>query len=152
MQYKLWYIYVLELEDNHWYVGITVDLSHRFTSHFTGVGAKWTMLHKPLRVYDIKELGYISDTDAAEKESYATYLYVAKYGIQNVRGGFFCQTKLTDRYWSKVSKKFNKDYKGNGISIHHPAGMPMKKRKARSSTALARAQLDKNARLLGVDC
>ena len=42
-------LYVLELEDECYYVGIAYDIKHRFESHMSGGGSKWTKLHKPLQ-------------------------------------------------------------------------------------------------------
>jgi predicted GIY-YIG superfamily endonuclease len=39
--------YVLKLEEDKWYVGLTTNLNQRLTQHFTGDGAKWTQLFKP---------------------------------------------------------------------------------------------------------
>lgn len=37
-----WYVYILILEDQKVYVGITTDVGRRFYEHQTGVGARYT--------------------------------------------------------------------------------------------------------------
>jgi len=71
-------VYVLELEDDCWYVGITMNLNHRLSQHWTGDGAKWTRLHKPIRVYRVVYMG-------CEQE--ITNEMIALYGRDRVRGG-----------------------------------------------------------------
>jgi predicted GIY-YIG superfamily endonuclease len=78
-------VYVLELEDGCWYVGITMDLNRRWGQHLSGDGAKWTQLHKPIRIYDI----YSEDAGLA-LENEVTISYIEKYGVERVKGGSYC--------------------------------------------------------------
>ena len=75
-------IYVLELEENKWYVGITTNLNYRWGQHLSGEGAKWTRLHKPKRIVEI-----YSDNCDRKLEDEVTKKYVERYGRENVRGG-----------------------------------------------------------------
>ena len=75
-------IYVLELEDEKWYVGITYNLNLRWSQHLCGEGAKWTRLHKPKRIAEV----YVENCDQA-KENEITERLCEKYGKDNVRGG-----------------------------------------------------------------
>ena len=77
-------IYVLELEDDCYYVGITMNLNLRLAQHWAGNGSKWTGLHKPRRVVEI----FVDDATLA-KENEVTQLYKTKYGDDKVRGGFW---------------------------------------------------------------
>lgn len=45
--------YVLQLQDDCWYVGVTKDLNSRISSHFSGKGSKWTQLHKPISIHQV---------------------------------------------------------------------------------------------------
>ena len=48
-------VYVLELEDGYFYCGVTTNLNLRYCQHFTGRGgAKWTRLHKPIRIHSVE--------------------------------------------------------------------------------------------------
>jgi hypothetical protein len=78
--------YVLKLENNNWYVGKSKSLHHRLTDHFSGEGAKWTKIHRPIEVKEIRPGNY-------EKET--TLEYMGKYGIEVVRGFSWCQPTLS---------------------------------------------------------
>lgn len=47
---KSWFVYVLLCEDGSFYKGMTNDLYRRFYEHYTGNGAEWTKVHKPVKV------------------------------------------------------------------------------------------------------
>ena len=53
-------LYVLKLEDDCWYVGISMDPLFRIGQHCNGTGAAWTKLHKPLSdnhyIVDLEDL------------------------------------------------------------------------------------------------
>ena len=75
-------IYVLELEESKYYVGITTNLNYRWAQHLAGDGAKWTRLYKPLRILEV----HTENCDEA-KENEITQAFCAKFGRENVRGG-----------------------------------------------------------------
>ena len=62
----------------------------RIDSHFKSSGSVWTKKYKP-----IKLLKLIENCDDYDEDKY-TIKYMKKYGVNNVRGGSFCQFKLTD--------------------------------------------------------
>jgi hypothetical protein len=84
------FIYVLQLEQNKYYIGKTTNIEFRLEDHFTSNGAAWTRKYKPIRVESI-----IADCDDFDEDKY-TLKYMEKYGINNVRGGSFCEIKLSD--------------------------------------------------------
>lgn len=98
---KDWYLYVLKLEGDNYYIGITTDLSRRMTTHFTVGGAKWTKLHKPLTILDAIDIGYVFEKQATTFEDRVTRLYMQKYGTDHVRGGTVCGIKTSQRRFSK---------------------------------------------------
>jgi predicted GIY-YIG superfamily endonuclease len=69
--------YILKLEDDCWYVGVSSDLKHRLTKHFKGMGASFTKKHKPLEVAAVYQ---------GDCEKSATHYAISKYGKANVRG------------------------------------------------------------------
>jgi predicted GIY-YIG superfamily endonuclease len=79
-------VYVLKLEDECWYVGITMDLNKRLGQHFSGDGAKWTKMHKPIGV---DKIIYPADGDTIENDT--TKEYMALYGTEKVKGGSWCK-------------------------------------------------------------
>ena len=83
-------IYVIKLTNNKYYVGKTKDVNFRLGQHFDGFGSMWTQKYKPVEVIKIIETNDDFDEDKI------TLKYMAKYGIDNVRGGSFCKIELDD--------------------------------------------------------
>jgi P4 family phage/plasmid primase-like protien len=81
-------IYIIELENNKFYVGRSNIPKQRILSHFKENGSEWTKLHKPIKV--LSEI----NGDNIDEEKY-TLLTMKQYGIDNVRGGAFCKLNLT---------------------------------------------------------
>lgn len=79
-------VYVLECEDECWYVGITLDLNKRYAQHLSGKAAGWTRLHKPLRVVEV-----IFQDASLKLENETTKRYMEKYGADAVKGGSWCK-------------------------------------------------------------
>lgn len=52
-----WSIYILECDDGSFYTGISNDPQKRFDAHQAGKGARYTILHPPLRILAIELLG-----------------------------------------------------------------------------------------------
>jgi predicted GIY-YIG superfamily endonuclease len=87
MKQHLW-LYVLELEQGKWYVGITPDVEKRFEQHKKGTaGTAWTKAYAPTRVEARKDLGEIELEKARQLEGRIMLKYMEKYGENNVRGG-----------------------------------------------------------------
>lgn len=82
------YIYVLLLEQGKYYVGKTTNPEFRLEKHFNCGGSEWTIKYKPIKVLEI-----IKDCDDYDEDKY-TRIYMDKFGIENVRGGSFCQIVL----------------------------------------------------------
>ena len=83
------FIYILNLAQNKFYVGKTDKPKFRLDSHFKNGGCAWTKKYKPIQI-----LGLFPDCDDFDEDKY-TLKYMSKYGIDNVRGGSFCQTTLS---------------------------------------------------------
>jgi hypothetical protein len=83
-------IYVLMLEGGKYYVGKTTSLESRIQQHFGGTGSVWTKKYKPIRVVETA-----SNCESFDEDKY-TIRYMHQYGIENVRGGSFCQVCLPD--------------------------------------------------------
>ena len=46
-------LYILLLENNKYYIGITLNLNQRLAQHFTGEGSQFTKKYRPLEVHKI---------------------------------------------------------------------------------------------------
>ena len=103
-----WNLYVLRLQEQCWYVGITQrSVEERREEHIQGmplVGSKrrgscWTSIHVPLQtpysrpegsVVFSKELGVGADSWAKEVENSVTLRLMEIFGWRCVRGGEYC--------------------------------------------------------------
>lgn len=84
-----WWLYVLKLEDDKWYVGITSKSpEERFYEHLHHKrAAYWTMKYKPLEIEITEDLGVVSKEHAEKYENKITRLLMKERGLNNVRGG-----------------------------------------------------------------
>jgi hypothetical protein len=95
------YIYTLQLEQNKYYIGKTLNSDFRIEQHFQSDGSLWTKKYRPLNVIEI-----IHECDDYDEDKY-TRIYMDKYGIDNVRGGSFCEVIL-DESTLKLLEKMSK--------------------------------------------
>lgn len=84
------YIYVLLLEGENYYVGITGNVQKRFHTHKKGKGSQWTKIHKPIEVIESYNIGVMTEAEAVVIETEKTIETMDKYGVQRVRGGKIC--------------------------------------------------------------
>ena len=84
------YIYILKLENGKYYVGKTTNPSFRIETHFKSNGSAWTSKYNPISIEAI-----FPDCDDYDEDKY-TKKYMAKYGIENVRGGSYVQIELSE--------------------------------------------------------
>ena len=94
-------IYVLKLKGGKYYVGRTdKNVIVRFNEHKAGKGSAWTKKYKPV------ELEYAKNGDKFDEDK-LTKQYMEKYGIENVRGGTYCQITLSNEIVQMISKELN---------------------------------------------
>jgi len=132
------YIYVLELEHNKYYVGKSTNPFTRTGTHSMSMinglansrGAKWTQLYKPIKILNI-----YPSSDNLDEDIYTIKLMRDK-GIDNVRGGSFCELNLNSSSLMTLEKMLmtNDDkcyYCKNieHISKHYAKDCPEKKNK-----------------------
>jgi hypothetical protein len=104
--------YVLKLEEDKWYVGLTANLKQRLTQHFTGDGAKWTKLFKPVEVVELY---------SGDREQEITERLMCQYGYRMVRGGNYCMVRdLTPK---QMKRKLKKIAKGRVLSADEVMGL-----------------------------
>jgi len=92
------YIYILKLESNKYYIGKTTNPKFRISSHFNSSGSVWTNKYKPISIYKL-----IPDCDDFDEDKY-TLKYMNQFGIDNVRGGTFCQLLLPNDTINNINK------------------------------------------------
>lgn len=84
------FIYILQLEQDKYYIGKTTTPSFRIDKHFNSNGSSWTKKYKPISVIEI-----IPNCDDYDEDKY-TIKYMTQFGVINVRGGSFCELKLSE--------------------------------------------------------
>ena len=95
------FIYVLQLEEGKYYIGKTNNPSFRMEKHFNSNGSAWTKKYKPIKLLEL-----IPDCDDYDEDKY-TRKYMDKYGIDNVRGGSFCEIKLNENNIATLNQMSN---------------------------------------------
>jgi predicted GIY-YIG superfamily endonuclease len=83
-------IYILRLEEGKFYVGKTENVAKRFQEHLAGTGSAWTRKYKPIALE--REIPNASPFD----EDKYTKEYMAKHGINRVRGGAYVEVHLPE--------------------------------------------------------
>jgi hypothetical protein len=95
------YIYILKLKNNKYYIGKTSNPDFRLEEHKSGEGSLWTKKYKPIKVMEL-----IKNCDSYDEDKY-TLRYMELMGIDNVRGGSFCQLKLTNENRKTIERMIN---------------------------------------------
>lgn len=97
-----YYIYVLKLVDDRYYVGRTGNILRRIEEHFTGVGSIYTMKYNPIKVIEVTE--ELTNQDERNK----TLEIMTKYGWEKVRGACWCSLEINKPREKSKNKKLNK--------------------------------------------
>lgn len=106
-------IYILYLECNKYYVGMTININFRLNNHFNNNGSYWTIKYKPISIYKI-----YYDCSIFDEDKY-TIEMMSKYGIDNVRGGSFTRINLPDDEIRIITKMIN-NAKGKCFNCYLP--------------------------------
>jgi len=81
-------IYILKLRAGKYYIGKTRNIEKRYEVHLNGEGSAWTKKYSPLSLVKT-----IKSTSQFDEDKYVKE-YMAKYGIENVRGGTYSNVVL----------------------------------------------------------
>ncbi len=92
-------IYILRCQNGKYYIGKSDNPMARYKEHLLGNGSAWTRLHKPVEVVKI-----IPNSDSFDEDKY-TKECMAKYGIDNVRGGSYTLTDLSTAQKESIQKE-----------------------------------------------
>ena len=93
------HIYFIKLEDGKYYIGKTKNIEKRYDEHITGNGSMWTKKYKPKSLIKTIKSTSFFDEDKYVKE------YMAKYGIENVRGGTYSNIVLDENSIAVLEKE-----------------------------------------------
>ena len=63
-----WYFYIVRCRDDSLYSGITNNIEHRLKEHNRGVGAKYTLSRKPVRLVYCEKHDNVSDARKRESQ------------------------------------------------------------------------------------
>jgi predicted GIY-YIG superfamily endonuclease len=88
-----WYLYVLLLENDFYYIGITLYPHDRILSHFKGLGANFTKRNTPMKLIELYSLNIIERKLAYKQENLKTKEYRNLYGAHKVIGGKYLSLK-----------------------------------------------------------
>lgn len=91
-----YFLYILALEDENYYVGISRDVYKRYYEHKDRKGAHFTRLHHPIGLICSRELPTWCKEQAEEEETKITLLMMTLFGIEHVRGGDYYQANIHD--------------------------------------------------------
>lgn len=94
-------IYVLELNGGKYYIGKSDDVISRYTQHVNGQGSEWTKLYAPIKLVKTFEVQSEFDEDNTTKS------YMRMHGIDNVRGGSYCQINLPEDLKEFIQRELN---------------------------------------------
>ena len=90
-----WYLYVLQCENELFYIGTTMFPYQRIDNHFEGFGANFTKKNKPLNIVDLYSLDTFDRKEAYKYECEKTKEYRNIFGCDKVVGGKYLQLKKT---------------------------------------------------------
>ncbi len=96
---KDYIIYVLELEDNKFYIGRSTNHLERIEQHIRGEGAEFT------KKYKVKKLREVIETKDKFDEDKITKKYMSQYGILNVRGGTYTTLEFSEEIINILQKE-----------------------------------------------
>ncbi len=92
-------IYILKLEQNKYYVGLSKNPDSRIQEHFNGNGSSFTSLYKPIHIVKQIQTYDRYDEDKIVKQC------MSKFGILNVRGGSYSNIELSDEIVDFLEKE-----------------------------------------------
>ncbi len=97
-------IYVLQLENNKYFVTKSSVPKHNIIDHFTNNHeSPWALRNKPIKIHKIM---FGDELDELDEEN-CTLLTMGKYGIDNVRGGSYNALTLSENDIQKAEQIIN---------------------------------------------
>ena len=93
----MYYIYILQLQENKYYIGKTTNPFFRINECMNENFSEWVKKYKPCAI----ELLIANCNECVEDEY--TEIYMDKYGVDNVRGGSY----ISIEPYLEMGKKYN---------------------------------------------
>lgn len=93
------YIFILLLEKKKFYIGSCRNPHNDIKPYFNNFGPDWVKKYRPIKIVEIIHPCDIFDVDKHTKR------YMAKYGVNNVRGGTYSNLKLTKQDHNHIDKE-----------------------------------------------
>lgn len=98
---KSFNIYVIECQDNNYYIGKTInEVGVRFSQHKNNQSCAFTSKYKPIKIVETFKTKDPLDEDKITKK------YMMKYGIEKVRGGSYTKIELDDWMIKSLEHEF----------------------------------------------
>ena len=95
-------LYILKLAKGKYYVGTTQkNVMDRVEQHMCGSGSAWTKKYKVIKLEKS-----IENCDKYDEDKW-TKIYMDRHGIENVRGGSYCEMNLTSNSINAISREVN---------------------------------------------
>ena len=95
-------LYILKLAEGKYYVGTTQkNVMDRVEQHMCGSGSAWTKKYKVIKLEKS-----IENCDKYDEDKW-TKIYMDRHGIENVRGGSYCEMNLTSNSINAISREVN---------------------------------------------
>jgi len=63
-----WYVYIIECGDGSYYTGMTWKPDTRWEQHISGLGSKYTAIHKPKKLVYVEEFTVHEEAKNREKQ------------------------------------------------------------------------------------
>jgi len=93
VSYFTWYLYALLLENDYYYIGITIKPQERILAHFKGEGANFTKKNTPIKLVELYSLNEVDRKLAYKQETLKTREFRNIYGSDKVIGGKYLSIK-----------------------------------------------------------
>lgn len=108
------YVYVLELSNNNFYIDQTDNITDIVSNNIhPEKGLEWISIHAPVGIKEI-----VQTIDPFDEDK-IVIKYMSMYGIQNVRGGSFCEVELSENTIDIIRKMiFNATNKCDVVHTH----------------------------------
>ncbi|MEK7628204.1 MAG: GIY-YIG nuclease family protein [Patescibacteria group bacterium] len=89
----MYFVYILECENRSLYTGSTDNVERRFKDHCLGKGARYTRMHKPIRVAYVEECA--TKSEALSREATIKHLsHKEKKSLTNNKSTTFTHEPL----------------------------------------------------------